>query len=70
MKTRIIAICLQPDDDKIIHPLTWQYLYERWIDKGIGPQRQTFRREPDREQMAIDRLYSDLWDFPIVTWGD
>ena len=59
MKTRTIAIRLQPDGDKIIHPLTWQYLYERWIDKGIGPQRQTFIREPDRATIAYKRL--DAW---------
>ena len=60
MKTRTIAIRLQPDGDKIIHPLTWQYLYEQWIDKGIGPQRMAFRREPDRSWRAYKRL--DAWD--------
>jgi len=68
MKT--IAIHLQSNDDKVIHPLTWQYLYNRWIDKGIGPQRQTFRREPNREKLAFNRLDSALWDMPIVQWVD
>ena len=66
MKT--LTIRLQPDDNKVIHPLTWQYLFRRWITKGIGPQRQLFRREPNREQMAFDRLNSGLWDTSIVTW--
>ena len=57
--TRTIAIRLQPDDAKVIHPLTWQYLYNRWIDKGIGSQRMAFRREPDRESIAYKRL--DAW---------
>lgn len=70
MKTRTIAIVLQPDDDKIIHPLTWQYLHWRWIYKGIGPQTMTIICEPDREQMAIDRLEKELESHPIVTWGD
>ena len=58
-----MTIRLQPDDNKVIHPLTWQYLFKRWITRGIGPQRQSFRREPNREQ-----LDSSLWDTSIVTW--
>ena len=68
--TRTIAIRLQTDGDKIIHPLTWQYLFKRWIDKGIGPQRMAFRREPDRESIAWRKLEKELESHPIVIWGD
>lgn len=68
--TRTIAICLQPDDAKVIHPLTWQYLYDNWINKGIGPQCMTFRREPDRESIAWRKLVEELEGHPLVVWGD
>ena len=53
MKTRTIAIVLQSDDDERIHRLTWQYIYRRWIYKGIGPQTMTIICEPDREAIAL-----------------
>jgi hypothetical protein len=56
MTRRIIAIKLQPDDSLVIHPLTWLYLYNRWIDKGIGPQYQIPLLMPDYASLAFRRL--------------
>jgi len=70
MKTRTIAIVLQSDDDERIHRLTWQYIYRRWIYKGIGPQTMTIICEPDREAIALRKLEEELESHPILRWCD